>query len=91
MLSLFFFFQQLPTIPPEYHWIPNAAFSFLGTLFLTVLGALYRSEQQKKHLQLMQALRNLKDEILKETDIRYVKKQDAAVVRRHPRTVPGEA
>ncbi len=61
--------QTLPS------WIPLAACNILITLVVTLLGALYRSEQKRQHAQLLNVLKGyserVKKEVFEEADKRY--------------------
>jgi hypothetical protein len=74
--------QIVPPQVPE--WIPHAAISLAGTIFLTLMGALYRSEQRRKHLELMRLLARRDDAILETCDTRYVRKKGVEEHHRRP-------
>ena len=64
---------SIPAVPSEYHWIPGAVLSLLGNVLLIILGGWYRSEQNRKHAELLLALNRHEKHILEETDKRYVR------------------
>ena len=70
----------LPNQIPDSHffqsWIPGAVLSLLGNAVVVLLGAWYRSEQKRKHTELLLALSHFERKIFDRADARYVRRQD---------------